>query len=62
MDNVGIFMAIWNILRPLGTFMYFMVILCILWSFGIWFSRYGMLYCTKKNLATLQSSVFFRHE
>jgi hypothetical protein len=48
MQDVVIFMAIWSILRPLGTFRGPLVYLMAIWYL---FSRFGTLY--QKNLATL---------
>jgi hypothetical protein len=43
-------MAVWNILRPSGICFY-------VWQFGnvvvIWYNFPFLVYCTKKNLATL---------
>jgi hypothetical protein len=63
-------MVIWNILWSFGIFYghleYFMVIWNILWSFGIFYCHLEMLrgifslvlvYCVKKNLATLISAL-----
>jgi hypothetical protein len=48
MENVGIFMTIWSILRPIGIFyghlVYFLV---------VWYIFPVLVCCTKKNLATL---------
>jgi hypothetical protein len=42
------FMVFWNILRPFGIFYTYLV---MLWSFGIFLPV--LVYCAKKNLATL---------
>jgi hypothetical protein len=49
-------MAIWNILRPLGICYGHLV---IFWIFGI-FSP-GLVYCVKKNLATLAADAVFMY-
>jgi hypothetical protein len=50
------FMSILSTLRPwkifCGHLVYFVAIWYILWSFGVFFPV--LVYCTKKNLATLQ--------
>jgi hypothetical protein len=66
MENVGIFYVHLNILRPFGIFYGHLNILrpfgifyghlVILWSFGI-FSPV-LVYCTKRNLATLVDIAF----
>jgi hypothetical protein len=38
-----------------GPLIYFMVIWCILWPFGVFF--HVLVSCTKKNLATLAATV-----
>jgi hypothetical protein len=40
------FKAIWNILRPIGIFIWPFV---IQWSFGVYFSRFGILYHEKSG-------------
>jgi hypothetical protein len=67
MENVGLFyvhlvyfMSIWSILRPFGLFYghwkYFIAVWYILWPFGIFFPV--LVYCTKKNPATLAPTQF----
>jgi hypothetical protein len=46
MENVGIFFDNWAYFTAIGN---------ILWSFGIFFTV--LVFCTKKNLATLLQSV-----
>jgi hypothetical protein len=68
MENVGMFIAIWNIWQPFGIFcvhlVYLVSIWYILWSIGtfcgrlvyfvvIWFIFSVLVCCTQKNLATL---------
>jgi hypothetical protein len=48
------FMAVWNILRPLGIYYGHLV---MLWQFGIFFPV--LVYCDKKNLATLVCPVLW---
>jgi hypothetical protein len=52
----------WHILDPFGLFYghwkYFMAIWYILWSFGIF--PPVLVSCTKKNLATLRGTAFYR--
>jgi hypothetical protein len=49
------FVSIWYILWSFGMYMYFMYIWYSLWSFGTWFLV--LVCCTKKNLATLPTTV-----
>jgi hypothetical protein len=69
MEKVGIFMAIWNIVMPFGIcyglleysdaiYLVFYGRSVIYWQFGLFFPV--LVYCVKKNLATLVGAVLKR--
>jgi hypothetical protein len=46
MENVGMFMAIWSILRPFGIFRFHLVYFMFFWCI---FSRFGIFYQEKSG-------------
>jgi hypothetical protein len=68
MENVGIFMVIWNILKPYGKFQSYLVYFMVIWyccDFLVYYTVIWiccdylvyfftvLVYCVEKNLATL---------